>query len=64
MIGKWVRSATDFFRDVKTELGKVTFPDKDETFGAATVVMVFTVIVSIFLFLVDTVLVRLLRLVV
>ena len=64
MIGKWVRSATDFFKDVKTELGKVTFPGKDETFGAATVVMVFTVIVSIFLFLVDTVLVRLLRLVV
>ncbi len=64
MIKKWFRSAAAFFKDVKTELGKVSFPDKDETIGAATVVVIFTVIVALFLFLVDTVLVRLLRLVV
>jgi preprotein translocase subunit SecE len=58
------QSLTDFFKDVKNELSKVTFPSKSETIGSTTVVIVFTVIVSIFLAVVDIILVRLLRLVV
>ncbi len=59
-----IQSLTDFFKDVKAELAKVTFPSKNETIGSTTVVIVFTLIVSIFLAVVDIILVRLLRLVV
>lgn len=58
------QSLTDFFKDVKNELAKVTFPSKQETVGSTTVVIVFTLIISIFLAVVDIILVRLLRLVV
>ncbi|HLG21764.1 MAG TPA: preprotein translocase subunit SecE [Candidatus Manganitrophaceae bacterium] len=64
MIRKWIQSLTDFYKDVRNELGKVTFPSKSETIGSTTVVIVFTLVVSIFLALVDTLLVRLLRLVI
>lgn len=64
MIKNWIQSLADFFKDIRTELGKVTFPTKSETIGSTTVVIVFTVIVSLFLWVVDIVLVRLLRLVV
>jgi preprotein translocase subunit SecE len=59
-----IQSLTDFFKDVKNELVKVTFPSKQETVGSTTVVIVFTLIISIFLAVVDIILVRLLRLVV
>lgn len=59
-----IQSLTDFFKDVKNELAKVTFPSKQETVGSTTVVIVFTLIISIFLAVVDIILVRLLRLVV
>ena len=64
MIKRFFQAIIDFFKDVKSELSKVTFPSKNETIGSTTVVIVFTLIVSIFLAVVDAVLVRLLRLVV
>ncbi len=64
MIKKGIGTLKNFFKDVKSELLKVSFPSKQETIGSTTVVIVFTVIVSLFLALVDVVLVRLLRLVV
>ncbi len=64
MIKKWVQKITEAWRDFKGELGKITFPGKNETIGATTVVIIFTVLVSIFLALVDAILVRLLRFVV
>ncbi len=64
MFKKGFGSLRNFFKDVKSELLKVTFPSKHETIGSTTVVIVFTVIVSLFLAIVDVVLVRLLRLVV
>ncbi|MBI3802916.1 MAG: preprotein translocase subunit SecE [Nitrospirae bacterium] len=64
MINRIFQSVTDFTKDVRSELSKVTFPSKSETVGSTTVVIVFTLIVSIFLAVVDAVLVRLLRLVV
>ncbi len=64
MIKKLFKTVIDFIKDVKNELSKVTYPSKNETIGSTTVVIVFTLIVALFLAIVDTVLVRLLRLVV
>lgn len=64
MIKRFFQAISDFFKDVKSELSKVTFPSKSETIGSTTVVIVFTLIVSFFLAVVDLLLVRLLRLVV
>ncbi len=64
MFKKFYDSIAGFFRGVRSEMGKVSFPGRSETIGATTVVIIFTLIVSIFLFLIDSILVRLLRLVV
>jgi len=61
---KAFQNLNNFIKDVKGELLKVTFPSKSETIGSTTVVIIFTIVVSIFLAIVDVVLVRLLRLVV
>ena len=62
MIKKGFQAMTTFVKDVKTEVLKVTFPTKNETIGATTVVIIFTIIFSIFLAVIDAILVRLLRL--
>lgn len=62
MIGKGISAFRGFFKDVKGELLKVTFPSRHETIGSTTVVIIFTVIVALFLAGVDVILVRLLRL--
>jgi len=62
MIKKGINVVRGFFKDVKGELLKVTFPSKHETVGSTTVVIIFTVIVALFLAGVDVLLVRLLRL--
>ena len=49
---KWA-GFREFLTDVKKESGKVTWPGKDEVFGTTTVVLVYTAIVGVFLFLVD-----------
>jgi preprotein translocase subunit SecE len=43
----------DFLGDVKKETAKVSWPDRDEVVGTTMVVIVYTVLVGIFLFLVD-----------
>jgi len=50
---KWA-GFREFLSDVKKESGKVTWPGKDEVVGTTTVVLVYTVLVGVFLFLVDT----------
>ena len=42
-----------YFSSVQTELKKVTWLSKDELFGSTVIVGVFSLIVSIFLFVVD-----------
>ena len=64
MIKKGIVALRSFFTDLKNELLKVTFPSKQEAIGLTTVVIVFTIIVSVFLAIIDVVLVRLLRFVV
>ncbi len=62
MIKKGFQSLSDFVKGVKAELVKVTYPSKNETIGSTTVVIVFTIIVAMFLAVIDVALVRLLRL--
>ncbi len=49
---KWA-SFREFLSDVRKESAKVTWPGKDEVVGTTTVVLVYTAIVGVFLFLVD-----------
>ncbi len=42
-----------FLSDVKKETAKVSWPDREEVTGTTMVVIVYTIIVGIFLFLVD-----------
>jgi len=57
--GSWIQ----FFREVKVELTKVTWPSKKQTIGSTVVVIVFVFIVSIFLGVVDVGLSSLVRLI-
>ena len=50
---KWA-GFREFLSDVRKESGKVTWPGKDEVVGTTMVVLVYTVLVGVFLFLVDT----------
>jgi preprotein translocase subunit SecE len=45
--------AVDFFREVKVELQKVTFPTRQETMGSTLVVLVLTMIIAVYLGLSD-----------
>jgi preprotein translocase subunit SecE len=49
----------EFLLDVRAELRKVTYPSLSETIGSTTVVIVLVMIVSMFLALIDLILVRL-----
>lgn len=47
----------EFLTEVKGELKKVSYPTRDETIGSTSVVVVFCLIMSLYLSLVDSVLV-------
>ncbi|MFQ5803405.1 MAG: preprotein translocase subunit SecE [Candidatus Methylomirabilales bacterium] len=53
---EWVRKAIRFFREVRAELGKVSWPGRKEVIGSTAVVIVSVFIVSFFLGLVDAIL--------
>jgi len=48
-----VAKITQFFREVKTELKKVTWPPRKEAIASTSVVLVIVFIISLFLFIVD-----------
>jgi preprotein translocase subunit SecE len=48
--------AVQFFRDVQSELRKVTFPSRKETLASTTVVIIVVFIIAMYLGLVDFVL--------
>lgn len=50
-------SITEFLSDVRSELKKISYPTRSETIGSTTVVLLFCVIMSIFLSIVDSFLV-------
>ena len=57
MFRKLIESIREFFVDVRGELKKVSFPTRAETVGSTTVVIVFCVIMSFYLSMIDSFLV-------
>lgn len=57
MFKKLWPSILEFVTDVKGEIKKVSFPTKAETVGSTTVVIIFCIIMSIYLSVVDSFLV-------
>jgi preprotein translocase subunit SecE len=57
--GTWIQ----FFREVKVELSRVTWPSKKQTIGSTAVVIVFVFVIAFFLGLVDIGLSSLIRLI-
>jgi len=43
----------EFLSDVKKETGKVSWPGREEVVGTTTVVIIYTALIGVFLFLVD-----------
>ncbi|HXF91134.1 MAG TPA: preprotein translocase subunit SecE [Nitrospiraceae bacterium] len=57
MFKKLWASVVEFLTDVRAEVRKVSFPTRSETVGSTTVVIVFCIIMSFYLSVVDTFLV-------
>jgi len=57
---RWLRSSRDFLVAVRAELGKVTWPTKDELVKATRMVVIFAGIVGVVLGLLDLVLTKVL----
>ncbi len=57
MFKRLYASTVEFLADVKNEVKKVSFPTRGETVGSTTVVIIFCVIMSIYLSVVDSFLV-------
>jgi preprotein translocase subunit SecE len=60
-IRAFIAEAIQFFREVKVELQKVTFPTRQETVSSTLVVLVLTVIVAAYLGFSDWALARVVR---
>jgi preprotein translocase subunit SecE len=61
MFKRFYSKIAEFFKDLRSELKKVTYPTKSETVGSTAVVLVFVFIVGIFLAMIDALLVKLVR---
>ena len=59
--GVWWQKTVQFFREVKVELKKVTWPSRKETLTSTSVVLVLVLLASFFLGVVDMGLSRLIR---
>ncbi len=57
MLGK----ATEFLTNVRSELQKVTWPSRKDTYGSTVVVIALVLVVAVFLWVVDTALSTLIR---
>jgi preprotein translocase subunit SecE len=53
MLKRTWASVVEFMNDVRGELKKVSFPTSQETIGSTTVVIVFCIIMSLYLSVVD-----------
>ena len=54
MFRQFVNSVREFLDGVRNELKKVSFPSKSETIGATTVVIVFCILMSLYLSVIDS----------
>ena len=57
MFRRFFGAIAEFLSDVKSELKKVSFPSRKETVGSTTVVIIFCMIMSMYLSVVDSFLV-------
>lgn len=57
MFKRMTESVKLFFAEVRAELKKVSFPTRAETIGSTTVVIVFCVLMSLYLSVIDSFLV-------
>ena len=57
MFNRMTEAVRQFVSDVRGELKKVSFPTRAETIGSTTVVIVFCIIMSLYLSVVDSFLV-------
>lgn len=57
MFTKLWASIGEFLTDVRGEIKKISFPTRAETIGSTTVVIVFCIIMSLYLSVIDAVLV-------
>jgi preprotein translocase subunit SecE len=57
----FLRDTAQFFREVKVELQKVTFPTRQETVGSTIVVLILTVIIATYLGFSDWALARIVK---
>ena len=64
MFRRFITRLTEFISDVKSEVKKVSFPSKAETLGSTSVVLILVVILSVFLSLIDHILIRLVKIVI
>jgi preprotein translocase subunit SecE len=53
MLNRLWTTITEFMNDVRSEIKKVSFPTSQETVGSTTVVIVFCIIMSLYLSVVD-----------
>jgi preprotein translocase subunit SecE len=51
--GQWIGQIKDFFREVRIELKKVTWPSRKETIAATVMVIALSVLIAFFLGLLD-----------
>ena len=56
-----MNKAGEFLGQVKTELQKVTWPTRKETYGTTLVVIVLVLMVAVYLWVIDTALSTLIR---
>lgn len=61
---KFFQKISEFFKEVQGELRKISYPTKNETIGSTTVVIIFVLILGFFLASVDSVLMKVVRLVI
>ena len=54
MFKRMTESIRFFVTDVRTEMKKVSFPSRAETIGSTTVVIVFCILMSVYLSVVDS----------
>lgn len=54
MLKRTWSSIVEFVNDVRSELKKVSFPTSQETVGSTTVVIVFCIVMSLYLSVVDS----------
>ena len=54
MFKRMTESIRQFVTDVRAELKKVSFPSRAETIGSTTVVIVFCILMSLYLSVIDS----------